>query len=410
MGVIRKRTVLKNNFLLSTMVAGLMVVFAFQPAGRNNGLHRNSSAPDSIAQVKAMRIDYVMDSLSKKGYFNGQVLVGQDGKIIYNKAFGYSNLDTRAELDNNSVFQLASVNKPITATAVLILYEQGKLKLDEDIRTYFPKLPYAGITVKHLLQHTGGLPEYFTSVGRYWNKSKYITNKDVVDLLSKYKPKRLFAPGQKYKYNNTGYALLALIIEKASGMAYDEFLETHIFLPLQMIRTTVFNPAKDTSMCREVTSYFFDGVRCRPYIYDYRNGVMGDKGTFTTNEDLYKFDQGLYNETILKKETQELAYSKGILNNGDTTEYGLGWRMRQMFGQDVILHYGFWNSFRTGLVRFPETNTTIIIFNNITGYGKSKINNRQFILDQIGKIVFPAADSTITAGGEDAIPASIEEQ
>jgi len=160
------------------------------------------------------------DSLfSAQKDFSGVVFVTENGKTIYHKAFGYREFANQIPLQTSDIFELASVTKQFTAMVIMMLKEKGKLNYD-DLAEKYVDVPYKGITIRHLLTHTSGLPDYQDVMDKYWDKSKVAGNADAIDYLNKYAPPKLFEPGEKYTYSNTGYLLLASIAEKASGKDY----------------------------------------------------------------------------------------------------------------------------------------------------------------------------------------------
>ncbi len=162
---------------------------------------------------KEKKLDSLFTSLYAAKEFNGNVLVAEKGKVIYEKSFGLANEKTKQKLDKNTVFELASVSKQFTAMGIVQLEKEGKLSYNDPLTKYFPELSfYKPITIDNLLYHTSGLPDYMSLFDKNWDKKKFATNKDIVDMLAKYKPELLFVPGDKYEYSNTGYALLGLII------------------------------------------------------------------------------------------------------------------------------------------------------------------------------------------------------
>src|SRR5450631_3713547 len=191
---------------------------------------RDSSLYDSI-----MKAEVTLNG------FNGNVLVAKAGKIIFQKSYGYRNYNTKEMLDNNSVFELCSVTKQFTAVAILQLMEAGKLKLSDSLRQYFPAMPYNNITIQQLLTHTSGLPDYTDSMGNYWNHKNIAFNNDVIHFMEKEKLPANFKPGAKSQYCNTGYMLLASIVEKLSGMPFQDYLQQYIFKPLDMSHSRIYN-------------------------------------------------------------------------------------------------------------------------------------------------------------------------
>ena len=188
------------------------------------------------------KIDSIFSSLYAKNKFNGNVLIAEKGKVIYQKSFGIANETTGEKLNENSIFELASVSKQFTAMAIMMLKERGKLSLDDSIGKFIPRLKFYGnVTIRNLLNHTGGLPDYMDPVMEAVKPEKRIAdNNDIIKVLAAKQIPAVFAPGTKFEYSNTGYALLASVIERASGISYDEFLKKNIFLPLGMSNSLVY--------------------------------------------------------------------------------------------------------------------------------------------------------------------------
>src|SRR5699024_3572882 len=207
--------------------------------------------------------------IKKRELFNGTVLVAKKGEILYEGAFGDADLSTNRPLTLRSVFNLASVSKPITATAILLLVQEDKLSLDDSVQKWMPNLPYEGITIRHLLNHTSGLPDYLDLFEMYWDKAKIADNDDLLRYLIKYKPERLFAPNERVEYSNTGYILLALIVEHVTDMDFADFLQENIFKPLKMTRTQAIGVRKENI---EIADYTYG------YVYDVYAGeyVLAD--------------------------------------------------------------------------------------------------------------------------------------
>lgn len=162
-------------------------------------------------EQKVAKIDSVLNFYHEQGILNGSVLVAEAGKVIYRKAFGYANMETKDTLILGSNFRIASVSKQFTAMCIMILEERGKLDYDDDFQKYLPELKYEGITIRHLLWHTSGMPDYVELMDELWDPNEYYVNDDVLKLMSKHLPEKYFEPGEKYEYSNTGYVLLASI-------------------------------------------------------------------------------------------------------------------------------------------------------------------------------------------------------
>ena len=259
-----------------------------------------------INKKEARKIDDYFSNRFKKNLFNGTVLYAKNGTIIYNKAFGFENTVKKTKLNTCSSFQLASVSKPITALAVLKLKEQGKINYEDKITKFFPNFPYPGITIKMLLTHRSGLPNYMYFADQLWiNQEIPITNIDVINLMIKHKPAPYFKPDLKYNYSNTGYCILAAIVEKICQLSFEEFAENQIFRPLKMADTFIYRKGKKQLERCKVKGYNANNTEADN---SYQNGVVGDKGVYSSVEDLYRLDQALYNNNFLNAKTLEEAF------------------------------------------------------------------------------------------------------
>ncbi|WP_448518371.1 serine hydrolase domain-containing protein [Rhodoflexus sp.] len=315
-----------------------------------------SPANDRLTLIAQCKKDYqvsmlhlLMDSLSGQGRYNGVILVADEGKIVFKKAYGYSKIEAGKPFSVDTEMQLASVSKPFTAVATLILIEQGALNFDDDIRKFLPELPYKGITVRHLLNHTSGLPDYLNRpkvFEKYFRKSDYLTNKDLLQILAKYRIPLEFQPGKKHRYCNTGYALLPLIIERVTARSFTDFMQENIFDKIGMTSTYLYSPQRHAKMLREKES---------------RDGILGDKGVFSTVDDMFKWDRALYTDVLVGQKTLEAAFERGITLGEEKFNYGYGWRISQTdFGERIIYHKGFWQGATPMLIRIVDCNRTII--------------------------------------------------
>lgn len=327
-----------------------------------------------LAQTKVQKIDELMRTYFENGLFNGAVLVSENGKVIYNKCFGIADPETKENIQLDSQFRLASVTKQFTAMAVMILHERGKLNFDDDIKKYLPELPYSGITIRHLLTHTSGLPSYLPMFEVYWDiehkgttNRKTPTNKDALNLLVEHHPLVLFRPGERYEYCNTGYMLLALVVERVSGIEYDEFMKANIFAPLGMKNTLVYSLIKNQKMKRRVYGYkmSLDETEYISTDYSYLNAIVGDGGMYSTVEDMFLWDQALYTEKLVSESTLAEAFTRVTLNNGHKSEYGFGWSVIDDEEGKIVAHGGGWCGFRTFILReIEQRNAVILLCNN----------------------------------------------
>lgn len=341
----------------------LQIIFVFNYSCKLSDLwfHRSSFTEKEKRQIA--EIEKVMKNANSKYHFNGSVLIGIKDKIIFNRCYGLANFDKKDTLTTSSIFQLASLSKQFTAMGIMILKENGKLKYDEKVNKFIPKFPFPNITIRHLLNHTSGLPNYLWLVDRFWNLSEPPYNDDFIRILIAENQYLSFNPGEKFQYSNTNYVLLASIIEKISKMKFGDFLDINIFKPLGMQNTFVYSTALEDNQNRKMIPGY------RHYSRGYRklpktkfDGIVGDKGIYSTTGDLYRWDQALYNENLVSKETLIDAFRNGTLNNGKKVKYGFGFRIKKdKFGNRIIYHNGLWEGFRNSIVRNIKDKTTIII-------------------------------------------------
>ncbi len=365
------KTIRRTCLLLFLFLVGGHTVFA-TTNNTTNPTDENCTedpATDSKA-IFAQRVAEQIDSFYKKrvrnDHFNGAVMIAKDGKPIYSAAFGYVNLTFKDTLTTQSSIQLASCSKTFTSTAILLLAEQGFLSLDDSVQKFFPDFPYEGITVRLLLSHRTGLPDY-----TYWDKyfiggsSAYMSNSDLMNLLATKKPQVRCKPDHMFIYCNTNYAILASIIENVTGTTYHQFMHDVIFSPLGMANTFVYSP--DTSAACCTVSY---DSRGRVWKECPADGVVGDKGIYSSVEDMLKWDNALRTGLIVSKETLEEAYKPRSLDRYSFAKeknknYGYGWRMtRQPDKSYLIYHNGFWHGSNNVFARDLNDGFTIIVLGN----------------------------------------------
>jgi CubicO group peptidase (beta-lactamase class C family) len=294
--------------------------------------------------------------------FNGSVLIGYKGKIVYERYFGYANRERKVPLDANASGQLASVSKTFTSGAILYLYDHKLINLDAPVQTYLPEFPYPNITIRMLLDHRSGLPDYTKWVPVYNDDTRTpITNEQMIALMVKHKPHLESKPNTRFKYCNTNFAVLARVIEKVTDMPYSEFMERYMFRPLGMRHTFVYDPFKGLPPNATI-SYKHNWIR-EPDMF--ADGVQGDKGIYSTVEDMYRWDQSLYTNRLLKTETIDLAYGPCSFEKKGIKNYGLGWRMLcYPNGSKIIYHNGWWHGNNTSFYRFIKDNLTIVVLGN----------------------------------------------
>jgi len=334
------------------------------------------------SESKIQSIDKLVNHYYEFGLLNGCVLVAQNNKIIYENAFGFTDFKRHEKITLDHKFRLASVSKQFTAMAVMILNERDSLSYNDRIRTYFPELPYRYIRIRHLLTHTSGLPDYGALVDEYWDienkfkdKRKVINNEDVYQLILEHNPPTNFFPGQRYEYCNTGYLLLALIVEKVTGQSFQEFVKTNIFDPLNMNDSYV-NP--DSGILPDKKRAF--GFRTNdqhtgyePYDNHYQNGLCGDGGIISTVHDLYKWSQALDSDKLVSQETLERAFSAFMLNDSSFSNYGFGWSIIPDDSGKIVAHGGSWLGYHSFILKNFRQNATIIQLTNKPGINRGEL-------------------------------------
>ncbi len=339
-------------------------------------------------------LDDLSENYAKKKGFNGVVLVGQKDSVFFTHVNGLAKRNTHDSLTIHSSFQLASVSKQFTAVAILQLYAQGKLNLSDSLQTFFPDFPYEGITVHHLLVHRSGLPNYHYFLQHIpTTYDTLLSNTDLVRELVEKKPAKYFSPNRRFQYSNTGYALLAAIVEKVSGLSFTDYMQRNVFDPLSMENTFIYRAdAKDYPPM--VTGY----LTWRKEAEDnYLDGVLGDKGVYSSAYDLFLWDQALYKGSILPVDTLALAFQAMGKPLSAHSNYGYGWRMFY-WGVDslkVDYHYGWWHGFRSMLLRIPEDTTTVVLLKNSSKGAMMKAGTVLQILYPQNDTVQQELDSTL---------------
>ncbi len=317
-----------------------------------------------LPEAEIARIDSLLLKVMEQYRFNGNALIAIEGYPIFKFSNGYADLYKKTKLNFNTVFQIASVSKGFTAISVLILADRGVICLEDSVVNYIPEFPFENITVKQLLQHTSGLQNYMYFVDHQWEDGKPITNEDVLKLINDNNPQLNFRPGRRHLYNNTGYAMLALLVERVSGKHFYEFLEDEIFDPLDMEHSFGWNSSATDTITNIATGFTRRGWRYRSFAHNPLDEVLGDKSVYTTANDLFKWDQALYTNILVSDSLMEDAFEMGKTSRGREFKYGYGWRLNEIDGKKVVYHNGLWNGFTSSLQRYVDDRITIILLNN----------------------------------------------
>ena len=331
--------------------------------------------PAELTEKVNRKLDSTFDRFNKRHDFHGSVLVAKNGKVVFKDHYGYADFRGKKEIDDNSVFQLASVSKQFTAAAVLILKEQGRLSLDDKVTDFYPDFPYTEVTVRHLLNHTAGLPKYFWLAEHRWHKEQAPTNQEMMALMAEHKLNPFFSPGANFDYSNTGYFVLSAIVEKVSGMEFGTFLDKKIFGPLDMKQTFVYRFGQDSVRDGQLSGYRLYRRRWHAAIPGTVNdAVVGDKNVYSTTEDLFKWIQGLNSGKLISKESLEEMYTRGSTRYNRKVPYGFGFRIKEDDDDKVIYHNGRWNGFSTSLMQYPEDDLVVITLEH-SNYNSMKYLN-----------------------------------
>ena len=369
------------------------LALVFLTAGMPTQLQAQS--PESSREKN---IDAIFSGVTSPDAPGLAVLVRQNGKAIFERGYGVRDLPTKSRIDARTNFRLASFTKQFTAMAVMLLVHDSKLRYDETLTEIFRDFPDYGksITVSNLLNHVSGLPDYEDLMeaaqkanGPLWSREKQIQDAEVLELLKKEKSGK-FAPGTSWSYSNSGYVVLGLIVAKASGKTYGEFLRERIFVPLKMNHTVVYQKGKN-----EVTNRAFghsmENATLKESDQSSTSATLGDGGIYSNLEDLAKWDDALRNHTLLSEKEMQPALTPVKLNDGSEphwptepdgdnlnpgkpVSYGFGWFLDPYEGHQRMWHTGSTMGFRTVIERFLGDNLTIAILANRTDLDPEKLS------------------------------------
>ena len=340
------------------------------------------------AQNVYNNLDLFFSGLAKNNQFNGNVQIAEKGRIVYEKSFGYADFSNNRLNTSNTKFPIASITKTFTATAILQLYEQGKLKINDPVEKYLPRFPYPSIQIKHLLSHTSGLQPYdnfFDSI-RKMHPDTIFTNKDILSRYDALKLSLFYQPGDDCNYENVNYIFLALIVEKVSGMTYHDYLKKYIFQPAGMKETffpkVIFYNYTNSEKKNLAETYWYPHLYSVSLVksdtiqfitkYWHTYNFQGFGEIVSTTGDLLNFDQALTNGHLLRYETLTKAYTPVLLNNGspnpgnrNNNTFGLGWIIEDdsTYGK-VVRASGGGIGLRSTLMRNISKRKTIILIDN----------------------------------------------
>jgi len=365
---------LKNISFLTIIIFSLIFFSCKNNKKGPYGENKKSEIIDSVKinfkvlenDKRIKNINFFFKRKFARNQFNGNILFAENGNIIFQKSFGYSNFSKKELLTKEHSFQLASVSKPFTSIAILQLIEKKRINLKDTIQEFFPEFPYHGITIHQLLCHRSGMSQYThfcDAPDSIWpDKSVTINNQDVIDIISRIVPLVNYKPNHKYYYCNTNYLLLASIVEQVSGLSFKQYVKKYIFNPSGMFSSNIYDRTNFEDLVLPTQGY----ENKTPWEDVYLNGVVGDKGVYSTTEDLLKFDRALDKNIFISDSLKKLAFSKMNLDKNGNKNYGYGFRLKEheKFGK-IVYHTGWWKGFRSYFIKVKDKNQTIVVLNNV---------------------------------------------
>jgi CubicO group peptidase (beta-lactamase class C family) len=360
----------------------LLIVFSSCNNGGRAKKHSNVSKDSFYSSSQTFKpfSQKFTDSLEQffESGFSGTVLVYKKGRL-YKKAFGYRDLNKSSAMQVDDVFQLASVSKTVTAAAVMLLVQDGKIQLDSPAIKYLPDFPYPKVSVRQLLSHRSGLANYIYYTDTFWkDTSKYMDNKAFYQFMVKNKPVPYLDPDVSFSYCNTNYAFLAVLIEKISGLSFPEFVEERIFKPCGM-RNSFFQGHQPARVKSKVLVGRYD--RYEYYGTYYLDGVLGDKSLYSNVEDLFGFHLALSEGRLINrkllKQMSEPSYDYNVFGGS----YGLGFRLMNTANGQWTYHNGWWRGFWTSFWnKFDKQTCFVILTNNKHSSHINKLGFANFLL------------------------------
>lgn len=319
-----------------------------------------SPMPDLAADV-----DAVMRSYALPGAPGASVLIVRDGHTVLARLYGLSDVERNTAATAQTNYRLASLTKQFTATAIMLLKEQGRLSYDDPVAMYLPTLPPIArtVTIRMLLTHTSGLPAYEDFVPD--SQTTQVHDADVPSLIA-HADTGYFAPGADYRYSNTGYALLALVIERVSGEPFAKFLRARIFSPLGMTGT-VAHEAGISTVTQRAVGYTIESGRVSPRDQSATSAVLGDGGVYSSIDDLAKWDAALDAHTLVSEADQREAWTSATTTRGARVGYGFGWFVDSTSDGVRLRHHGETSGFTNAILKIPARRLTIVILTNRAG-------------------------------------------
>jgi CubicO group peptidase (beta-lactamase class C family) len=335
------------------------------------GVTTLASVPEIVSSPDAETIDRLFADYNRPSVPGAAVAVIHRGRLAFVRTYGLANLETKARITERTSFRLASLTKPFTAMAVMLLIRDGRLTLDTRVAEIIRDFPAYGreIRIRHLLTHTSGLQAYEDFVPK--STTRPVSDRDVVKLLKR-TDRLLFRPGTAFRYGDSGYAVLAVVVETVSGRPFATFLRERVFAPLGMTSTITWT--SDASTIRQrALGYAATTGGFRPADQSVTSTVLGDGGIYSSVHDLVAWDRALDNRELVGARLQRLAWTPASLDDGTKTHYGFGWYIQRDGDGTRVYHRGETSGFSNFIVKFPERKTTLIVLTNRQGGAASDL-------------------------------------
>ena len=353
-----------------------------------------NTAQNSVDSASRKVDEYVAAEIRREKIPGLALGVIRDGKIIKAQGYGLCNVELDVSVKPQTIFQTGSVGKQFTATAVMMLVEEGKIALDDKISKYFPEAPptWKEITVRHLLTHTSGIPDY--------GSDDDIPSRKIIDLRVDYTEGEMvhrfatlpldFPPGSKWSYSNSGYVILGVLIHKVSGQFYGDFLEQRVFQPLHMDSTHIISEENIVPHRSAGYRLVRGELKNQEWVAPKLN-TTADGALYTNVLDMAKWDAALAAQALLKKTSFREMWTPVRLNDGKTYPYGFGWEITNSNGHPILEHSGSWQGFTMDFLRYTDDKLSVVIFTNLD----SEHSHPAKIAHAVAAIFVPAVRSEV---------------
>ncbi|MFT6716176.1 MAG: CubicO group peptidase (beta-lactamase class C family) [Saprospiraceae bacterium] len=337
-----------------------------------------------ISEEDLIYIKNHFDRFIKKRHFNGSIVIAKNNEIIYDTTLGYANIRRRIPLKDTSAVQLASITKPITAAVILSLIQEGKLNLNDAVTAFLPRLPeeYNKITIKMMLSHQSGLTQYYYYCDHVLeDKECIVSNDSLIEIINCHNPGFAGKPGRKFNYCNTNFALLASVAERIEEKSFHQIVEERIIEPCGMKNSFLLDLSQDTLPQNLV---YGNNEWNTLMEFDYLDGIVGDKGFFSTARDLLLFDKYFFNCLMLSDSMLQVVFEPQVKIKNNGNSYGLGWRLRfdENLGK-IIYHPGWWRGNRHLYFKIPSKDYTVIMLSNSLKGSRYNLNDLLAVFNEV---------------------------